>query len=79
MSAVAGKIAVITGAGSRGGQGEAEARLLARNGAKVILADLPSSQGQAIAQEIGADIARFFALDVTDEAAWADTCGHGQK
>jgi len=72
MSAVAGMIAIITGAGSRGGQGEAEARLLAQNGARVILADLPSSEGQAIAQEIGADSARFFALDVTDEAAWAE-------
>ena len=72
MSAVAGKIAVITGAGSRGGQGEAEARLLARNGARVVLVDLPGSDGAAIAAEIGADLAQFHALDVTDAAAWVE-------
>lgn len=64
-----GQIALITGAGSRGGQGEAEARLFAEHGARVIVTDLPGSDGPAIASEIG-DQAMFIELDVTDPDAW---------
>ncbi|MCD4852018.1 SDR family oxidoreductase [Arthrobacter sp. AK01] len=63
-------MAVVTGAGSRGGQGEAEARLLALNGSKVILVDLETSEGASIATEIGPEKAQFFAMDVTDATAW---------
>jgi 3alpha(or 20beta)-hydroxysteroid dehydrogenase len=66
-----GKVAIITGAGSERGQGAAEARLFVEEGAAaVILADLPSSQGEAVAASIG-ERARFVALDVTDPLAWA--------
>jgi NAD(P)-dependent dehydrogenase (short-subunit alcohol dehydrogenase family) len=56
------KIAVITGAGS--GIGRATARLLARHGAKVHVADLNAEAASAVAREIGAD-ATHHALDVT--------------
>ena len=63
-----GKVAIITGAAR--GQGEAEARLLAANGAKVILTDILTEQGQAVAAGIG-DSARFVEHDVASEAGWA--------
>jgi 3alpha(or 20beta)-hydroxysteroid dehydrogenase len=52
MAALDGKVAIITGAAR--GQGAAEARLFAREGAKVVLTDL-SEAGQDVADEIGAD------------------------
>ncbi len=67
---LSGKIALISGAGSRGGQGAAQARLFAEHGARVVIGDLPSSQGREVAAEIG-DAAMFVELDVTDEASWA--------
>jgi len=63
------KVAVITGAGSRRGQGETEARLFAAEGAKVVIADLGRSDGESIANEIG-ESARFYELDVTDSQRW---------
>ena len=48
------------------GQGEAEARLFAAEGAKVVLADVLDEEGAAVAAAIG-DAARFEHLDVTDE------------
>lgn len=63
------RVALISGAGSRGGQGEAEARLFLESGAKVALADLPASAGAEIAAELGDD-AMFIELDVTDPASW---------
>jgi NAD(P)-dependent dehydrogenase (short-subunit alcohol dehydrogenase family) len=57
-----GKIAVVTGAGS--GIGAATARLLARHGAKVHVADLNAEAAAAVANEIGADAAHH-QLDVT--------------
>lgn len=67
MSRFAGKVVVVTGA-SRG-QGEAEARLFAAEGAKVVLADVLDAEGEAVATSIGAD-ARYIHLDVSDEASW---------
>jgi NAD(P)-dependent dehydrogenase (short-subunit alcohol dehydrogenase family) len=57
-----GKIAVITGAGS--GIGAATARLLARHGAKVHVADLNAEAAAAVAREIGGG-ATHHGLDVT--------------
>ncbi len=59
------KIAIVTG--GCGGIGAQSARVLAGEGADVILADLDEKKGQQIAQEIGG---RFHALDVTDRSAW---------
>lgn len=64
-----GKVAIVTGAGSTGGQGAAEARLFASEGAVVVLADLASSQGADIAVSLG-EQASFIAVDVTDPASW---------
>lgn len=65
-----GKVALISGAGSIGGQGEAQARLFAEHGARVVLADLPGTSGAEIARSIG-DQAMFVELDVTDEDSWS--------
>jgi 3(or 17)beta-hydroxysteroid dehydrogenase len=67
MGRVAGKVAIITGAAS--GMGKADARLLAREGASVVVADLNTEDGQAVADGIG-DQAIFLHLDVTDEDNW---------
>jgi 3(or 17)beta-hydroxysteroid dehydrogenase len=66
MGRVQDKVAVVTG--GAGGLGGETARLMAREGAKVILADLADDQGEALAKEIGGEYRR---LDVTDEAQWA--------
>lgn len=65
-------VAVVTGAAS--GLGNATARALHDRGAKVVIIDLPSSDGDAAAKEIGAG-AHFFPADVTsadDVAAATD-------
>jgi 3alpha(or 20beta)-hydroxysteroid dehydrogenase len=62
-----GKIAIITGAAR--GMGEAEARLFAAEGARVVVADVLDAEGKAVAADIG-DAAHFVHLDVTDEHAW---------
>lgn len=67
-----GKIALITGAAR--GQGEAEARLFAAEGATVVMADVLDAQGEAAAAAIGA-AARYVPLDVRDEARWAQVVG----
>jgi NAD(P)-dependent dehydrogenase (short-subunit alcohol dehydrogenase family) len=56
-----GSSAVVTGGAS--GLGEATARLLAERGAKVVVADLQTDKGEALAQEIGG---AFLRTDVTD-------------
>ena len=62
-----GKVALITGAAR--GQGAAEARLFASEGATVVLADVLDEQGELTAREIGA-AAAYVHLDVTDAAQW---------
>ena len=65
-----GKVAIITG-GARG-QGAAEARLFAREGAKVTIGDVLDDEGAKVAEEIsqsGGD-ALFLHLDVSKEEDW---------
>jgi NAD(P)-dependent dehydrogenase (short-subunit alcohol dehydrogenase family) len=64
MNRLAGKVAVITGGGS--GIGRAAARMFVAEGAKVVVAEINASLGEASAREAGAD-ARFVKTDVTDE------------
>ena len=72
MMRLEGKVALITG-GARG-QGAAEARLFAREGAKVVIADVLDPDGISVAAEInelGGD-ATYVHLDVSSEADWQD-------
>jgi NAD(P)-dependent dehydrogenase (short-subunit alcohol dehydrogenase family) len=66
MALLDGKVGIITGAAS--GIGAACARLLAREGAKLVLTDLDQTGGERVAAETGGVFVRH---DVTDEAAWA--------
>ena len=59
-------VAVVTGGAS--GLGLATVKALLADGASVVIIDLPSSNGEVIAKELG-DRVRFAAADVTDEAA----------
>ena len=66
------KVALVTGAAH--GMGESIARLFAREGAKVVLADVLEQEGAEVTRSIvaaGGD-AIFVRLDVSDEAAWAE-------
>jgi len=60
-----GSTFIVTGGAS--GLGEASARTLAAGGANVVIADMQTERGAAIAKEIGAT-ARFVKCDVTSEA-----------
>jgi 3alpha(or 20beta)-hydroxysteroid dehydrogenase len=62
---VEGKVVIVTG-GARG-QGEAEARLLASEGAKVVVTDVLDA-GETVAEEVGG---RFFRHDVASAEQWA--------
>ncbi len=64
------KVALITGAAS--GMGESAAKLFAREGAKVVVADILEAEGRKVVDEIRSDNgdASFVALDVTSEAQW---------
>jgi NAD(P)-dependent dehydrogenase (short-subunit alcohol dehydrogenase family) len=61
---VEGKVALVTGGAS--GLGRATAEELLRAGASVVIVDLPSSDGEAVAKELG-DKSRFAGADVTNE------------
>jgi 3alpha(or 20beta)-hydroxysteroid dehydrogenase len=67
MGRLDGKIAIVTGAAR--GMGEAEARLFAAEGARVVVADVLDDEARAVAAAIG-DAAVAVHLDVTDEASW---------
>ena len=68
MNRVEGKVALITG-GARG-MGASHARLLLREGAKVVIGDVLDAEGAELVQQLG-DAARYVHLDVTDVAQWA--------
>ncbi len=70
MARMAGKVAIVTGAASRGegvGNGAAAAILFAREGAKVVLVNRSLERGEALAAQIRAEggDAAAFAADVT--------------
>jgi NAD(P)-dependent dehydrogenase (short-subunit alcohol dehydrogenase family) len=67
---VAGKVAFISG-GARG-MGAAEARLFAREGARVAIGDVLADEGRQVVEEISetGGEALFVPLDVTSESQW---------
>lgn len=69
MNRVRDKVAIVTGGAM--GIGEATARLLAREGARVAVTDVDEKTGRAVAKAIRDDggEAQFWALDVGDEEA----------
>jgi 3alpha(or 20beta)-hydroxysteroid dehydrogenase len=67
MDRLKGKIILISG-GARG-QGAAEARLFAAEGARVVIGDVLDAEGKRLASELG-EAAVFVHQDVTREADW---------
>ena len=68
-----GKVAIITGAAH--GMGAEEARLFAREGARVVVADILEEDGRKVVAEIeeAGGEAMFLRLDVTQEKEWEAT------
>jgi len=71
MGRVEGKVAIVTGGAM--GLGEADARVLAREGARVVVTDVNRELGAKVAEQIGGEY-RFH--DVTDEAQWQQLIAH---
>jgi len=65
MGLLDGKVGIITGAAS--GIGAATARILVREGARLVLTDIDDAAGSALAEEIGA---HYLHLDVAEEDGW---------
>jgi 3(or 17)beta-hydroxysteroid dehydrogenase len=66
MGRLDGKVAIVTGGAM--GLGEADARLMAREGARIVITDV-NDRGAKVAAEIGHN-ARFVRQDVRDEDGW---------
>ena len=69
------KVAIVTGAAH--GMGEAEARLFAKEGARVVVADILESEAEAVAADIRAGGGEAIAatIDVTSEPDWLALIG----
>ena len=76
MGRVEGKVAIVTGAAR--GLGEATARLLAAEGATVLLTDILEDQGEKTAASIRKDggAAAFLKQDTTDVGQWQGVVEH---
>ena len=79
MGRLSGKIALITG-GSRG-QGAAEARLFAAEGASLVITDVLDPEGEALARELreGGAVVDYRHLDVTQREEWQSVVRHAQS
>lgn len=75
MARLKDKVAIVTGAAQ--GMGEAHARVMASEGARVIMTDINEADGARIASEIGAN-ALFLRHDVADPAGWRDVVAKGE-
>ncbi|NBD13750.1 MULTISPECIES: glucose 1-dehydrogenase [Corallococcus] len=67
MKRVEGKVALVTG--GAGGLGAASARMLAREGARVVVTDRREAEARAVAESLG-EAGLFVQLDVTQEDQW---------
>jgi 3-oxoacyl-[acyl-carrier protein] reductase len=76
---IEGKVAIVTGAG--GGIGEAYARKLAGEGARVVVAEIDETKGKAVADSIaaGGTDALFVPVDVSSEASTSDMAAAAVK
>jgi NAD(P)-dependent dehydrogenase (short-subunit alcohol dehydrogenase family) len=74
MGRVQGKVAIVTGGST--GLGEATCRLLAAEGARVVIADIQDDKGQAVAGDItkSGGAAHYYHMDVTSEDQVKDVC-----
>jgi 3(or 17)beta-hydroxysteroid dehydrogenase len=68
---VEGKVCIVTGGAM--GLGEADSRLLAQEGGKVVIVDIADEAGEALAADIGGE---YYHMDVTAEAPWIELIGH---
>lgn len=77
MGRVEGKVAIVTGGAS--GLGRADAELLVAEGARVVITDVNTKDGAALAERLGPN-ALFLEQDVRDEERWkqviAETVRH---
>ena len=76
MGRVQDKVAIVTG-GARG-IGEAYARILVSEGAKVVIGDVLDTPGAAVAKDLG-DNARYIHLDVTQPNQWSEAVAFAVK
>ncbi len=80
-TALAGQVAIVTGAG--GGIGYESARALAWLGARVVIAEIHNSSGKSaaerISREMGAGSALFIHTDVGDEGSVANLARHALR
>ncbi len=74
MGKLDGKVALITG-GARG-IGAEDARVLAAEGAKIVVCDLLDEEGQALAEEVSG---AYQHLDVTSETDWQAAIAFAEK
>jgi len=79
MKRLQGKTALISGSAS--GMGAAEARLFAKEGAQVIVADVDDAGASAVVKDIkdAGGSAMAVHLDVSDSVNWEKAIGEGQK
>jgi 3(or 17)beta-hydroxysteroid dehydrogenase len=75
MGKMDGKVALITGGAS--GLGAEDARVLAREGAKVVITDMQDALGAKVAAEIPGCI--YLHHDVRDEVRWGDVVAETMK
>lgn len=71
-----GKVAIVTGGAM--GLGEACARIFIKAGAKVVIADINDTVGEALATELGEN-ARFVHLDVSRAEEWQNAVDVAEK
>lgn len=67
MNRLEDKVALVTG-GARG-LGAATVRMMVEEGAKVVFGDVLVDEGEALARELGGDVA-FLRMDVTEPSNW---------
>jgi 3(or 17)beta-hydroxysteroid dehydrogenase len=80
MNSLLGKVAIVTGAAS--GLGRADAELLTRAGARVLLTDVNTKAGEDVATQLNAEragCAAFAEHDVRDERRWAEVVSEAQR